>query len=141
MRSKESKEEIDNVIDFGKWVIPSKWEDVTLKQYEEIEKLFSEGQELFDIRKSLHILTNRTVDEVNSLPVDFIEIIMEKLLFMQEPIKEEKPTNKIVIDGETYFINIMEKLKFGEYVSADSVLKNGPAQLCSVIGYIVPQGW
>ena len=32
----------ENVIDFGSWTVPSKWEDVTLKMFQEIEKYYSD---------------------------------------------------------------------------------------------------
>lgn len=115
---------MDNIVDLGSWIVPNSWDKVTLKMYQEIEKLFSETSESFDVRKCLHILTNHSEDEINMLPVEFMEDIMSNLSFLQEPIKEQEPSNKVEISGETYFINIMEKLKFGEYVSADSVLKN-----------------
>ena len=113
----------DGNIDFGSVTVPESWEDVTLKQFQEIERYYADKESGFDARDVLHILTTLTIDEVNMLPIQFSEKIMEKLLFLQEKPSEEKPSNSIEIDGEKYTINYMEKLKLGEYVAVDSLLK------------------
>ena len=114
---------MENNIDFGEWIVPTSWDEVTLKQFQEIERYYADKESGFDARDVIHILCNKTIDEVNMLPIQFSEKIMEKLLFLQEKPTEEKPSNSIVIDGEKYSINYMEKLKLGEYVSVDSLLK------------------
>lgn len=114
---------MENTIDFGEWTVPVSWDEITLKQYQDIERLYEGKDESFDVRKVLHILTNHTEDEVNMLPVDFLEKIMEKLSFITKPIKEEEPRNWIDIDGERYMVHTENKLKTGEYISSDTVLK------------------
>lgn len=114
---------MDNIIDLGEWTVPTDWSQVTLKQFSEIERYYADKESGFDARDVIHILCNKTIDEVNMLPIQFSEKIMEKLLFLQEKPTEEKPSNSIVIDGVKYSINYMEKLKLGEYVAVDSLLK------------------
>ena len=114
----------ENIIDLGVWNVPKSWDEVTLKQYQEIERYYENKEDKFDIREILHILTNHSEDEINSLPIDFLEEIMSYLVFMNEKPTEEEPKNWIEIDGERYMINFMEKLKAGEYISADGVLRN-----------------
>ena len=113
----------ENIIDLGMWNVPKSWDEVTLKQYQEIERLYEGKDESFDVRKVLHILTNHTEDEVNMLPIDFLEKIMEKLSFITKPIKEEEPRNWIDIDGERYAVHTENKLKTGEYIASDTALK------------------
>lgn len=115
---------IENNIDFGEWKVPESWDEITLKQFEDIERYYSDEEKEFDVREVLHILCNKTVDEVNSLPMQFTEKILEKLSFVQEKMPAVEPTNKIVIDNVKYQINYMEKLKTGEYVSVDAILKS-----------------
>lgn len=112
------------IIDFGSWICPHSWDDITLKQYQDIERFYEDKEKNVDIREIIHILCNKTIDEVNTLPAEFLDIILEKLAFLQEQPKEEEARNKIKIDGEEYSVNIMEKLKTGEYVAFDTVLKN-----------------
>ena len=113
----------ENIIDLGVWNVPKSWDEVTLKQYQEIERYYENKEENFDVRKVLHILTNHTEDEINMLPLDFLEKIMGSLTFLQEPIKEEEPRNWIEINGERYTVHTEQQLKTGEYVASDTALK------------------
>ena len=113
----------ENIIDLGVWTVPKSWDEVTLKQYQEIERYYDGKEENFDVRKVLHILTNHTEDEINMLPIDFLEKIMGSLSFLQEPIKEEKPRNWVEIDGERYTVHTENQLKTGEYIASDTALK------------------
>lgn len=61
---------------------------------------------------------------------------MNKLLFLQEKPKEQEPSNKIKIDGEEYIINVMEKLKTGEYVTVDTILKNDKYDYSSIFAVL-----
>lgn len=115
---------MDNIIDLGVWNVPSSWDEVTLKQYQEIERYYEGKDKGFDIREVLHILTNHSEDEINMLPIDFLEKIMGSLSFLQEPIKEEEPRNWIDIDGDRYSVHTENQLKTGEYIAADTALKS-----------------
>lgn len=114
----------NNIIDLGEWIAPTSWEDISLLKYENIERFYADKDEKFDLRHVLHIMCDKTEDEVNALPVEALEIILNKLQFILTPPKEEKPTNKITIDGEEYIINVQNKLKTGEYIAAETILKD-----------------
>ena len=117
--------EENNVIDYGNWIVPTSWNQITLKQYQEIEKFYENAEnKSFDIREVIYILCNKTIDEVNALPVEFLDDIMEKMSFLQTKITEEEPTNTLTINGEKYVVNIQNKLKVGEYVAVDSIIKD-----------------
>lgn len=126
----------ENVIDFGKWTVPTSWEEITLKQFQEIEKYYSDKDKDFDIREVLHIFTNKTEDEINALPIAFTNELMNKLMFLKDKPKDMKPTNQIKIDGVRYSINVMEKLKTGEFVAIDTILKNDPHDYISVFAVL-----
>jgi len=113
-----------NIIDYGSWAIPESWEEITLYKYQEIERFYEDKDEPVDIRKIVHILCDKTIDDVNQLPVEFLDKILKKLSFIQELPKTDKPTNKIEIDGITYQVNTQNKLKAGEYIAAETTLKN-----------------
>lgn len=114
----------DNIIDFGSIKVPTKWPDVTLKMYQDIERFYEGKDESFDVRDCLTILTGLSKDEINALPVEFLEEIMTHLVFLQTKPEEKEPTNKIVIDGERYTVHTENKLRTGEYVSLDTVIKD-----------------
>lgn len=127
--------ENDN-IDLGSWSCPTSWEGVTLKMYSDIERYYSDKDKKFDVREVLHILCDKSVDEVNALPISFTEKLLEGLMFLQEKPKDAEPSCKITIDGEVYVINIMEKLKTGEYIAIDSLLKNDSFDYSSFLAII-----
>lgn len=115
-----------NIIDFGDWIVPSSWNDITLKKFQAIQDYYEgiSGDTKFDIRQVLHILCDKTIDDINQLPSEFLDIILDKLTFLQEQPKQDEPRNYIKIDGEKYSIHFENQLKTGEYIAADTVLKN-----------------
>ena len=130
-------EEKDIIKDFGKWDVPSKWDDVTLKIYQDIERYYADKEEKqFDVRDVLHILTNRSIDEINELPSDFLDTILTHLLFLVTTPDVGEPSNKIKIDGEEYIINVMEKLKLGEYVAVDNAIKADKSDYASILAIL-----
>lgn len=126
----------ENIIDLGQWTVPTDWSQITLKQYQEIERLYDGKDKDFDIREVLHILTNHTEDEINMLPIDFLEKIMASLSFLQEPIKEEKPRNWIEIDGERYTVHTEQQLKTGEYIASDTALKGDKHNYAAILAIL-----
>lgn len=114
---------MNDIIDYGEWTVPTSWNDVTLKTYHEIERYYEDKDKDFDLREVIHIITNHTIDEVNALPVEFLDSMMEKMAFLQESPSNEKPTNSVEIDGEVYTVHTENKLKVGEYIAADTAMK------------------
>lgn len=128
---------MDNeIIDFKEWTVPTKWEDISLKKFQEIERFYENKEEKFDVREVIHIICDKTIDEVNALPSEFLDIILEKLLFLQEQPKIDKPSNKIVIDGEEYIINFQNKLKTGEYLAADMAIKGDKHNYAGILAIL-----
>lgn len=126
---------MEEKIDFGKITVPTSWDEISLRQFQEIEKYYKENKD-FDVRDIIHILTNKTRDEINELPVEFLEIILQKLSFMNEQPKVEKPTNKIELNGQIYQVNIMNKLKAGEYIAVDSVVKSDASNFAAILAVV-----
>lgn len=126
----------ENVIDLGKWTVPTKWEDVTLEMFQKIEKYYSDKDKDFDVRDVLDIFTNHTRDEIDQLPINFTEKLMNELSFLKEQPNYGDASPKIEIDGEEYCINVMEKLKTGEYVAIDTILKNDSHDYISILAVL-----
>ena len=129
---------MDNIVkDYGDWTVPTSWEEITLGQYAAIRKFVSEkGIDKFDVRAVLHILTNHTEDEVDALPIDFAESILQHLTFITTDPEVADPTNKIVIDGTTYQINFQEKMKLGEFVACDMAMKANQFDYPSILAVL-----
>lgn len=122
--------------DFGSWNVPTSWSDITLKKYEEIERYYEGKDEKFDVRDVLNILTDKTEDEINALPAEFLDTILTHLIFLTLTPEVGEPTNKIVIDGETYRINIENKLKVGEYVAVDAAIKGDKHNYAAILAIL-----
>ena len=109
---------------YGSITVPTSWEEITLEQFTRIIKLNEDNDtdepSVVDIMAAL---TNTDRSFIYSLPSDFAETIMAHLLFLNKPL-EENPKDSVEINGETYKINYMEKLKFGEYTDANTALAN-----------------
>lgn len=129
-------DKIDNDnIDLGQWTVPTKWEDITLKQFADIHKM-TEGDDHFDVRKVLSILTNHTEDEINALPIEFAETILTHLSFLETKPEIGDPRPWVEINGDRYEINTMQKMRTGEYIMADQVLKNDPKDFPSILAIL-----
>lgn len=113
-----------NIIDYGELNIPESWNDVTLKQYQEIEKYYENKDEGFDVLSVIDILIGKDKEYIKSLPMEFLDIILDKLSFLTVSPQTPEPSNKITIDKETYTIHFENQLKVGEYIAADSILKS-----------------
>lgn len=129
-------EDKEIIKDFGEWKVPSKWDDITLKVYQEIEKYYKDKDEKFDVRDVLHILTNKTDDEINELPAEFLDTILTHLIFLTTTPDVGEATNKIVIDGETYTANVSEKLKVGEYIAVDTLVKDDAHNYAAILAIL-----
>ena len=114
----------NNIIDLGEITVPTSWDEITLKKYQEIEKFYEDKDKKFNILDVLDVIIDKDKDYLMSLPIEFLEIVLNKLQFLQNLPKQEKETNQITIDGEVYAINFQNKLKTGEYIAADTILKD-----------------
>ena len=124
------------IIDLGEWKVTYDWNQITLKQFQEIERMYGDKDKQFDAREVLHILCNKTIDEVNQLPMEIAEKIMEKLLFLQEAPKYGEPSPSITVNGVKYTINVMEKLKTGEFLQVQTVLKGDKYNFAAILGIL-----
>lgn len=127
---------MDNGLDMGIWNVPRNWDEVTLKQYQEIEEYYADKDRKFDIRDVLHIFCNKTIDEVNALPISFTAKIMDILSFLETAPKVDKASAVIKIDGEVYQCNVMEKMKTGEYLAIDTIIKSNPHDYSSMFAVL-----
>ena len=126
----------ENVIDLGVWNVPTSWDEVTLRQYQEIERYYEGKDEHFDVRKVLNILTNQTEDKINMLPLEYLEEIMEKLNFLSSLPKEEEPRNWCEINGDRYTVHTEQKLKTGEYIASDTALKGDKHNYAAIMAVL-----
>ena len=112
--------------DFGEWKVPSSWDDLTLGKFQELERLYDgdeDKERKFDVRDVLDLMTDRTKDEINELPIEFTDMLLRKMYWLHEQPDFGKPSNKVTIDGVQYTVHNENEMKFGEYVALDTALK------------------
>lgn len=126
----------ENRIDFGDWKVPTKWDEISLKEFQDIQRYYSEKDEMFDARNIIAILTDKNKDEVDALPLDFYEKILSKTSFLLEEPKLSEPKPSITISGETYTVNTMNKLKTGEYVAVEQWQKADKYNFAALLGIL-----
>ena len=114
----------ENIIDYGEWNLPSGWNELTLKQFEDIQRYYGDKEKSFDARDVLEVFTAHSKDEIDQLPIEFVERLLGALKWLSEPPKYGEPTPSLVIDGVRYTVNVQEKLKTGEYIAVDTLLKD-----------------
>ena len=110
--------------DFGEWKVPQSWDDLTLGKFQELERLYDGDEERkFDVRDVLDLMTDRTKDEINELPIEFTDSLLRKMYWLHEQPNFGKPSNKVTIDGVQYTVHNENEMKFGEYVALDTAMK------------------
>ena len=118
-----SESDKENIIDLGSVTVPTSWNDITLKTFQEIERYYADTDKNFNVIDVLDILIDKDRDYIMSLPEEFLTHILEKLEFLQTKPEEKEPRNWVEIKGERYTVNTQNKLKVGEYVAADTAMK------------------
>ena len=112
--------------DFGEWKVPQSWDDLTLGKFQELERLYDgddDKERKFDVRDVLDLMTDRTKDEINELPIEFTDMLLRKMYWLHEQPDFGKPSNKVTIDGVQYTVHNENEMRFGEYVALDTAMK------------------
>lgn len=132
------KKKVDIVQDFGRVNIPTKWEEVTLSQLQKLMELQEKSKEEKRILSTVDVLgifTGKDKEYLNSLPAEFIESLLANLAFLSTDM-DTKPHDAIVIGDEAYFINHHEKLSFGEYVDANTIMQEQPGNYSALLAIL-----
>lgn len=123
---------MDNIKDYGQWSTPRSWSDISLKMYSELERL-EQKESLIDV---IPILCDKTKDEVMALPTEFLDKIIGNLTWMQEPPKFGNPSPSVIIDKQEYRINTESKLKTGEFIAVDTILKSDQSNYAAILAIL-----
>ena len=124
------------IIDYGEWKTPKGWDDLTLKMFQEIERYYSDKEKEFDARDVLEVFTAHSRDEIDQLPIEFVEKLLEALKWVSEPPIYGEPRPYIIIDGEKYQVNIQEKLKTGEYIAVETAIKGDAHNYAAILAIL-----
>ena len=133
--ARKKKEKIEFVRDYGQWIVPESWNDITLKQMQEINKITKQGED-FNMYDCLYILCNKTKEEVEALPVPFFEEICNRMIFLKTSLPDVEPKPYVEIDGQRYQVNIINDLTVGEYEAIDTVLRTDEDNLATMLAVL-----
>ncbi len=125
---------MNNIVDYGEITVPVSWDEIPLKKYIKLSRLY-DGDKKPDIIDMIPILIDKDKDYVMSLPSEFLGVVLSKLDFLARDIDAE-PTNEIEINGETYMINYQEKLRVGEYLAADTLIKEDDKDIAKLLAIL-----
>ena len=125
-------------IDFQVWNVPTSWDEVTLQQLCDIRAMYADksGATEVDIIEILHILTNHTKEEVEELPLSFVNSMLDKMSFLAQPLPEHKPSNKVTIDGVTYVVNNEREMKTAEFIASQMAIKDDETALPTLLAIV-----
>lgn len=111
-------------IQLGKYKVAEKWEDVTLLQWQNYVRNASNKEDnSVDIISTLETFSDIPRSIINQMPTDLFESVIGRLKWITEQ-PDQTPTQSVEISGETYTINVMEKLKVKEYLDLNTVIEN-----------------
>ena len=111
-------------IQLGNYKVAEKWEDVTLLQWQDyVRKASDKEDNSVDIISTLETFSDIPRSVINQMPTDLFESVVERLKWVTEQ-PDQTPSASVEINGETYTINIMEKLKVKEYLDLNTVIEN-----------------
>ena len=111
-------------IQLGKYKVAEKWEDVTLLQWQNyVRNASSKEDNSVDIISTLETFSDIPRSVINQMPTDLFESVIGRLKWITEQ-PDQTPSQSVEISGETYTINVMEKLKVKEYLDLNTVIEN-----------------
>ena len=111
-------------IQLGKYKVAEKWEDVTLLQWQNyVRNASSKEDNSVDIISTLETFSDIPRSVINQMATDLFESVIGRLKWITEQ-PDQTPTQSVEINGETYTINMMEKLKVKEYLDLNTVIEN-----------------
>ena len=97
---------------------------ITLLQWQNyVRNASSKEDNSVDIISTLETFSDIPRSVINQMPTDLFESVVERLKWIKEQ-PDQTPSQSVVINDETYMINVMEKLKVKEYLDLNTVIEN-----------------
>ena len=118
--------------DFGEWVVPTSWDDITLAQLMELDALNESAPSL---TKVVSVLTGKPLEVVEQLPLQFTNAILSQMEFIKER-PDIAPSVSCVINGERFSVNVTEEMKLGEFVAVETVMSADKDDVAGVLAVV-----
>ena len=118
----------NKIVDFGEVKLPTKWSDINLKQYQELQKAHDNNA---DMVKIISILTKREENEIREMPASFVSTMANKIIFLGAP-PEVKPSNKY----KEYTCTQLEEMTFGEWLDCNTSIQNDKTDYATIFAIL-----
>jgi len=116
--------------------VPQKWDEVSVKQYQQLMSI-TENKELSELEvkiRSISILTKCPLSYLSKISIKQIDRVNDTLAALTADMPNKELRNVIEIDGIEYgFVPNMNELTFGEFADMDTWIQNGYANLIDIL--------
>lgn len=113
------------------------WNDITLQQYRQIEKIQAEHPD----DSAIHIINYLYGDNIESLPLAEYARRMEEIQFLSKNIPSAKLKLDYVINGNKYELDITPAdLTTAQFIDSQNYLKQGGDVQNLLSVYLIPKG-
>lgn len=123
--------------------IINKWEDISLEMFMEINKIgASDDDEDTKNLKVAALLSNKTLDEIESMPISKTIELISQTHFLFSPAPRVKPNKDLNLNGREYRrMGKTEEMTTAQFIEFQSVAKNLNDMLVEFISiFIIPKG-
>lgn len=114
---------------------PTSWEEITLKDFIQIKKLYDKHENNVPIVTLLAHLSGKEESYFKDAPALVITKMVDRLKFLREPLPSDA-SNTITINDEEYVINTEEEMKFGEFVDSQTILDTDPDNFSALLAVV-----
>ena len=119
--------------------IPVKWDEVSIKQYQEL-MVVAENEDLSDIEimvRSIAALTGAEVEHLTKAPIKHLRDVYSTLSELTSKMPNNELRRVIEIEGVEYgFIPDMNDLTFGEFIDLDTWLQDGYKNIVDILAIL-----
>ena len=133
-----------------KRVKQSKWNNITIKQYNLINDLRGELKEKMDEIDNINIniklysiISGKDIEEIERMDInEFGEIVENEMAVMLEPIPTVAVKNKYEINGKQYALNTnVRQLSVSQYIDYNNIMQNEEKDMVKLLSiYLIPDG-
>lgn len=114
--------------DYGNITIPSQWKDVTLKQYQELQKARDNNNDIITI---ISILSNTDENTLRTMPAMFISTLTQKITFLGA-MPNVEPSHKF----RQYIVHPLEDMTLGEWLDCTSSINNDKTDYATILAIL-----
>lgn len=123
--------------------IKSSWDEITWKEYEQIEQII--GADVPADYKAVHliaILTGKTVDEIEDLPISQFKQLVSNIEFLYTEPKHRLHKMEYTINGRDYvFKGVVNEITTAQYIDYRTYIQEDTIDVVKMFScFLIPKG-